>query len=61
MRTDDVGPIIGLSPELHAYLMRVGVREPAVLAELRDDTASHPQARMQIAPEQGALMRCWSG
>jgi predicted O-methyltransferase YrrM len=50
------GRSIQLSPELHAYLVRVGVREPAVLAELRHDTASHPQAQMQIAPEEGALL-----
>jgi predicted O-methyltransferase YrrM len=50
------GRSIGLSEELHAYLMRVGVREPRVLAELRADTAGHPQAQMQIAPEEGALL-----
>ncbi len=50
------GRSIGLSPELHDYLMRVGVREPAVLEGLRTDTASHPQAQMQIAPEEGALL-----
>ena len=50
------GRSIGLSEELHAYLMRVGVREPPVLAELRADTADHPQAQMQIAPEEGALL-----
>lgn len=50
------GRSIGLSEELHAYLMRVGVREPADLARLREDTAGHPQASMQIAPEEGALL-----
>ena len=50
------GRSIGLSEELHAYLMRVGVREPDVLAKLREDTAEHPQAQMQIAPEEGALL-----
>jgi predicted O-methyltransferase YrrM len=50
------GRSIGLSEELHAYLMRVGVREPEVLATLRADTADHPQAQMQIAPEEGALL-----
>jgi predicted O-methyltransferase YrrM len=50
------GRSIGLSPELHDYLLRVGVREPAVLGELRAHTASHPQAQMQIAPEEGALL-----
>ena len=50
------GRSIGLSEELHAYLMGVGVREPEVLAALRADTADHPQASMQIAPEEGALL-----
>lgn len=50
------GRSIGLSEDLHAYLMRVGVREPADLARLREDTADHPQANMQIAPEEGALL-----
>jgi caffeoyl-CoA O-methyltransferase len=46
----------GLDDALHAYLLEVGVREPAILARLRDETASLPQASMQIAPEQGAFM-----
>jgi O-methyltransferase len=47
---------IGLSEELHAYLVQVGVREPEVLVQLRVETASLPQAGMQIAPEEGALL-----
>ena len=47
---------LGLSDELHAYLMRVGVREPNVLCRLREETATLPQHNMQIAPEQGAFM-----
>jgi len=47
---------IGLSQELHAYLVKVGVREPDVLRKLRDRTAAIPQHGMQIAPEQGAFM-----
>jgi predicted O-methyltransferase YrrM len=47
---------IGLSDELNAYLVEVGVREPEVLARLREETAMMPQARMQIAVEQGALL-----
>ncbi len=45
-----------LSDDLVAYVRRVGVREHPVLAELREDTARLPMARMQIAPEQGAFM-----
>ncbi len=47
---------IELSDELHAYMLRVGLREPPILARLREENAGHPQADMQIAPEQGALM-----
>ena len=35
--------------------MRWGVREAPILTRLREETASHPRALMQIAPEQGAL------
>jgi predicted O-methyltransferase YrrM len=47
---------IGLSEELHAYLVKVGVREPDVLRRLRERTAAIPEHGMQIAPEQGAFM-----
>ncbi|HLQ48459.1 MAG TPA: SAM-dependent methyltransferase, partial [Candidatus Dormibacteraeota bacterium] len=43
----------GLPPDLHAYLVRHGVREPDILRRLREETASLPQHDMQIAPEQG--------
>ena len=47
---------IGLSPELHEYLVRHAVRETDVLRRLREETASMAEADMQIAPEQGAFM-----
>jgi len=47
---------MGLSDELHAYLLQVGVREPEILRRLRDETQTMPRANMQIAPEQGAFM-----
>jgi caffeoyl-CoA O-methyltransferase len=47
---------IGLSDELNAYLIEMGAREPEVLARLREETAVMPQAGMQIAVEQGALL-----
>jgi predicted O-methyltransferase YrrM len=46
---------IGLSDELHDYLVKVGVREPAILRRLREETAALPQGGMQISPEQGAF------
>lgn len=45
-----------LPPDLRQYLLQVGVREDPLLAELRAETARLPEARMQISPEQGALM-----
>src|SRR5271163_4441346 len=47
---------INLSGALQTYIRRVGVREDADLAALREETANHPWAMMQISPEQGQLM-----
>jgi predicted O-methyltransferase YrrM len=47
---------LALTDALRSYLVEMGVREHPVLARLRDDTARLPEAGMQIAPEQGALM-----
>ncbi len=47
---------ISLSGPLQAYIRNVGVREDADLAALREETAHHPFAIMQISPEQGHLM-----
>jgi predicted O-methyltransferase YrrM len=46
----------GRPDDIHAYIERVGYREPGILARLREETAGHPDAGMQIAPEQGALL-----
>jgi caffeoyl-CoA O-methyltransferase len=46
----------GMPEDLHEYLLEVSLREPEVLRRLREETASHPLARMQISPEQGQLM-----
>ena len=45
-----------LTDELYDYLLAVSLREPDVLRELREETASLPEASMQIAPEQGQFM-----
>jgi predicted O-methyltransferase YrrM len=47
---------IALSPDVHAYLQAVSLREPAVLAGLRAATAPRPESGMQISPEQGQFM-----
>ena len=46
-----------LTDELAAYLRRVSLREPDVMRRLRERTASVPEARMQISPEQGQFMQ----
>jgi predicted O-methyltransferase YrrM len=47
---------IGLDEALNSYLVGAGVREHPVLTALRAETASLPDANMQIAPEEGALL-----
>jgi predicted O-methyltransferase YrrM len=47
---------LGLSPELTDYVRRVGVREDAGLRALREETAAHPRAVMQISAEQGQFL-----
>ena len=47
---------ISLTDELYDYLLSVSLREPDVLRRLREETAKHPMAMMQIAPEQGQFM-----
>lgn len=47
---------IGLDDALYGYLLDASLREPPVLAELREETAALPEANMQIAPEQGQFM-----
>lgn len=47
---------LGLSPDLLAYVQKVGGREDDDLRRLREETASHPMARMQISAEQGQFL-----
>lgn len=46
-----------MDARLAEYYAQHGYREPALLAELREETARHPMAKMQIAPEQGQLLQ----
>jgi caffeoyl-CoA O-methyltransferase len=48
---------IGVSEQVRTYVQAWGVREDAVLAKCRAETAADPRRGMQIAPEQGALMQ----
>ena len=45
-----------LSPELHTYLLQVGVREHPAQTALRQQTAQHKFAKMQLAAEQAQLL-----
>ena len=45
-----------LPDDLYQYLTSVSVREPAILHRLRDETASNPQAMMQVPPEHGQFL-----
>lgn len=47
----------GMTEDLRAYLIASGVRESALLAKLREETAGLPAGGMQISPEQGQFMR----
>jgi caffeoyl-CoA O-methyltransferase len=47
---------LGLDNQLYDYLLSVSLREPDILRQLREETARHPAAIMQIAPEQGQFM-----
>ena len=40
-----------LDDRLYGYMHSVSLREPVVMAQLRAETAQHPRAEMQIAPE----------
>ena len=46
----------GVSDDLYRYISANSLNEPDILAKLRQETANHPEARMQILPEQGQFM-----
>ncbi|MCQ8105538.1 class I SAM-dependent methyltransferase [Methylomonas sp. SURF-2] len=45
-----------ITDNIYDYLLTNSLREPAALRQLRAETAAHPLANMQIAPEQGQFM-----
>ena len=46
-----------LDERLHDYVVAVAVRENAILARLRAETAKLPQGGMQISPDQAAFLQ----
>ena len=49
--------LLDMTETLHEYLLANSLREPPILARLREETAKLPMANMQIGPEQGQFMR----
>lgn len=47
---------IEMTEALAAYARKVSLREPSVLAGLREETAALEEANMQVGPEQGQFM-----
>ncbi len=47
---------ITLTDQLYEYILNNSLREPALLQELREETALDEMAQMQISPEQGQFM-----
>ena len=45
-----------LTDRLYEYVLSVGLREPEVFRELREETGRLPEGEWQIAPEQGPLL-----
>ena len=46
------GRTLTLTDNIYDYLVKYGVREPPILARLREATRKIPDSNMQIGPEQ---------
>ncbi len=47
---------LALTDKLRDYILDVSLREHPLLAALREETAEHPESKMQISPDQGQFM-----
>ena len=45
-----------ITGELAEYIRNVSLREPDIVRRLREETARHPEANMQVSPEQGQFL-----
>lgn len=50
-----------ISPGLYDYIVATTLRDDAVLADLRAETAQLPEAGMQVSPDQGQFMGMLAG
>lgn len=48
---------LSMNDTIYQYLLDHSLRESDTLRQLREETASHEMARMQISPEQGQFLR----
>jgi caffeoyl-CoA O-methyltransferase len=48
--------VTAVTEPLAEYVRSVTLREPELLRRLREETAPHPRAQMQVSPEQGQFM-----
>jgi len=49
--------VLDLTETLYDYVLANSLREPPLMARLREETAKLPMANMQIGPDQGQFMR----
>ena len=49
--------VLDLTESLYAYVLANSLREPPLMARLREETAKLPMSNMQIGPDQGQFMR----
>ena len=54
-------PPTPLTPELYDYALRIGLREPTAIRDLREETATLENGEWSIAPEQGPLLALFVG
>src|SRR5215218_7894324 len=47
---------LNITDDLHAYIREVSLREPPLMARLREETSTMTGAGMQITPEQGQFL-----
>lgn len=57
MATSTLNKTVAVTDRVYRYILDNSLREVEILRRLREETAHHPRADMQIAPEQGQFMQ----